>query len=359
MVDLRQIPIVIGGLYFGFGPWLAVSAMLIRGLFFGFDTGWWTGLPIYISLAVFLWFTHPWFLRQSAKKRFHFSMGTITFTSLISISGLFLMGHPFNGIPIWLIVFLVQVIGLGMIVYLLEALMQNDFLREQIVKAQKMEMASHMSAAISHEVRNPMTAAQGFLKLVSEDVTLTDKTKQYIGIASTELKAAEQVIQDYLTFAKPEVKDIERIWVDQELNRVIQTLQPLANMNSVKFITENTSINCIIGDKGHFRQSFLNILKNSIESMPNGGTLTIKTVDTHQFVKVSVQDTGFGMSAAQLKRLGEPYYSTKGKNGTGLGLMVAYSIIRNLKGSIKVNSELGKGTEFIFTFPEHIKETGI
>jgi two-component system sporulation sensor kinase B len=85
--------------------------------------------------------------------------------------------------------------------------------------------------------------------------------------------------------------------------------------------------------------------------MPNGGYLTITTEFSKSYVTISVKDTGVGMTTEQLERLGEPFYSTKGKNGTGLGLMVVYSIARAMDGTVWAESEIGKGTTFHFKFP--------
>jgi two-component system, sporulation sensor kinase B len=92
-------------------------------------------------------------------------------------------------------------------------------------------------------------------------------------------------------------------------------------------------------------------MKNCIEAMPVGGMLTIQTESTNGEVFIKISDTGVGMSQEQVNRLGEPYYSTKGNKGTGLGLMVSFSIIRELKGTVYIHSKLGKGTEFHVTFP--------
>src|SRR5690606_7165823 len=96
---------------------------------------------------------------------------------------------------------------------------------------------------------------------------------------------------------------------------------------------------------------FVNIIKNSIEAMENGGTITVEVDSTPSNVTIRIHDTGKGMSPEQVERLGEPYYSTKGESGTGLGIMVAYNIVRAMKGTINVKSEVGKGTTFEFTFP--------
>nr|WP_243450049.1 HAMP domain-containing sensor histidine kinase [Neobacillus terrae] len=354
MVDLRQIPIIIGGLYYGFGPFLTISSLLFRWLFYGFNPGSWPVLPIYGALAIFLWLAHPWFLKQNARKRLYVSLTSVTIMCAMIFINLLKLGHSLSELKVVLITTFTQYIGICMMSYLIEEMKKNEFFREQMVKAQKIELASHMSAAISHEVRNPLTAVKGFLQLASEDQSIQDPTRRYINTALTELDAAEDVIKSYLTFARPSIKTVEIFEVRDELIQVLNSLKPLANMNSVEIITEMTDCGYVVGDKNRFRQCFLNIMKNCIEAMPLGGNLRIHTYLMKNQIKIWVCDTGTGMTSDQLSRLGEPYYSTKGKKGTGLGLMVSFSIIRQLKGMIKINSEIGKGTEFLVTFPAFV-----
>nr|WP_239558619.1 HAMP domain-containing sensor histidine kinase [Peribacillus deserti] len=354
MVDLRLIPIIIGGLYFGYGPLLTIWSLLLRMLFYGLDSGFWMVLLLYISLGIFLRLAHPWFLKQSSKKRLSVSLITAAIICILIFGSLLFSDHSITELKVVVVTIFIQCIGICMMSYLLEEMKQNEFFREQMLKAQKIELASHMSAAISHEVRNPLTAVQGFLQLASEDPNLQKTTKGYIDIALTELNAAEHVIKNYLTFAEPSMHSVEKFHASDELHQIIKTLQPLANMNSVVVNIEDSDLCVIFGDRSRFRQCFLNIMKNCIEAMPNGGTLTIHTYLKNHEVKISVCDTGIGMSADQVKRLGEPYYSTKGKKGTGLGLMVSFSIIREFKGTVKINSKIGKGTEFLVTFPAYL-----
>ncbi|MEH7745557.1 ATP-binding protein, partial [Neobacillus drentensis] len=98
------------------------------------------------------------------------------------------------------------------------------------------------------------------------------------------------------------------------------------------------------------KQVFLNFIKNGIEAMPNGGELHVKTIIHDNNVQISIQDTGVGISKEKLKKLGEPFYTTK-KNGNGLGLMVSFKIIESHNGKVFVESELNKGTTFNILLP--------
>ncbi|HEY4551451.1 MAG TPA: ATP-binding protein, partial [Bacillus sp. (in: firmicutes)] len=105
-----------------------------------------------------------------------------------------------------------------------------------------------------------------------------------------------------------------------------------------------------IGEKKKFQQCLINILKNGIESMPDNGHLQIRQSVTNDMIKIDIRDEGKGMTQEQINRLGEPYFTTKEK-GTGLGMMVSYSIIKSMNGTIKVTSEYGKGTCFTLKLP--------
>ncbi|WP_223593093.1 sensor histidine kinase [Neobacillus bataviensis] len=242
-------------------------------------------------------------------------------------------------------------LGIGIISYSIEFVRRNSEMRQQLIKAEKLKAVEQMGAAISHEIRNPLTAASGFVQLLQDDYLSRQKRKEYLSIVKEELISAERVIQDYLTFAKPSLETFEELNVKSELRQIINILQPLANQNSVEILTDFSVIGFIKGDQQKFRQCFVNVLKNGIEAMPNGGYLSITTEYTQSNVTIRVKDTGIGMTGEQLERLGEPFYSTKGKNGTGLGMMVVYSIVRAMDGNIWVESELGVGTTFHFEFP--------
>ncbi|WNF25049.1 HAMP domain-containing sensor histidine kinase [Mesobacillus jeotgali] len=158
------------------------------------------------------------------------------------------------------------------------------------------------------------------------------------------------MINDYLTFARPAFEKEEEIEVEKELNQVLNVLSPLANFNGVK-ITKKFSPGLVIsGDQSKFKQGFINLMKNGLEAMPNGGELLIQTFTTGPVVHILVRDTGIGMNEEQIARLGEPYYTTKGQQGTGLGMMVTFSIIRAMRGKVEVKSQVGKGTTFHIRF---------
>ena len=349
VLDLRIVPFLIGGLYMGLSPILGLVIIIIRG-FHGIDLGFYLAVIFYGLFSYILWYLSPWFLKRTSKFRILFSVGITFIISLIIVVGFEFMGTPIHKFDVWFAYLLVPPLGVAMLSYIMEAIEKTILLRQRLVKAEKLDAVEQMGAAISHEIRNPLTSAIGFLQLLEDDLLHIDKRNQYLSIIREELQSAERVIQDYLTFSKPTLESIEVFQVQEQLNKILKLLQPSANLQSVKVISEYSSLNLIEGDRQKFHQCFINVLKNAIESMPNGGDLSITTHTDSSFVTIMIQDTGVGMTKDQLARLGEPYYSTKGDKGTGLGVMVAHSIVRAMNGTVNVKSKVGVGTLFTFTF---------
>ncbi len=352
VLDLRIIPFLIGGLYLGLSPLLGLLLIIIRG-FLGIDIGFWLAVAFYGVFSYFIWRISPWFLKLSSRCRIFFSVGVTMLMSFLMTIGIEILASPSQTLDLWFAYLFVPPLGVAMISYIIENIEKNIYLRQRLVKSEKLEAVEQMGAAISPEIRNPLTSAIGFAQLLQDPSLERNKRTEYLSILQGELESAENVIQDYLTFSKPLIEKVEELDVQGELKRVINLLEPLANQQSVK-ITSLFSTNAIIeGDRQKFHQCFVNVLKNAIESMPNGGEIKISTVMSLTNIIIRIKDTGEGMTKEQLARLGEPYYSTKGTKGTGLGVMVVYSIVRAMKGTIEVRSKVGRGTSFQFSFKEY------
>ena len=167
-----------------------------------------------------------------------------------------------------------------------------------------------------------------------------------------ELDRATEVINDYLTFAKPTLATNETIDISKEIQQAVNVIMPLANMNAIQIHVHllPTHQHFVKGEGKKFQQCMINILKNGIESMPNNRNLRISQTYYKDTMQINIRDEGTGMTQEQINRLGEPYFTTKEK-GTGLGLMVSYSIIKAMGGTILVTSEQGKGTCFSLRLP--------
>ncbi len=353
--DLRQVPMILGSLYTGYSFLLAGVTILMRG-FLGINDGFWVSVGVFAALAILLKWIHPWFNRLTLNSRVGISVLLTVFTSFLLMQMVTVVSEPIKHPEAWISFILIPALTSGLVSYSIETIRQTFIMRQRLAKADKIEAVSHLSAAISHEIRNPLTTVKGFLQLLGEKDYPDEKKKEFIDIAVQELNRAEEVINDYLTFARPAFEKEEQIEVDKELNQVLNVLNPLANLNGVKIIKKYSPELVISGDRSKFKQAFINLIKNGLEAMPNGGELIVQTFLTGTVIHILVRDTGVGMTEEQIARLGEPYYTTKGQQGTGLGMMVTFSIIRAMRGKVEVKSQVGIGTTFHIRFSNLIEE---
>ena len=244
----------------------------------------------------------------------------------------------------------IHIIGMVLLTLLWEMIRTNFQVLQKLIKAEKLQTVSHLAASMSHEVRNPLTAVRGFIQLLSEDIS-TYSRKDYADIALSELDRATEVINDYLTFAKPILEKEEKLNTNEEIQHAVNIITPLATMNGIQLkVSLPEKQHFTKGERKKFQQCLINLLKNGIESMQPTGELHIFQTYSNGMIEIHIQDQGKGMTEEQINRLGEPYFTTKEK-GTGLGMMVSYSIIKGMNGTIDVTSEIEKGTRFILKLP--------
>ena len=354
--DLRFIPFIVGGLYGGYklGLIQISAALLIRYILGG--AGFYTASAVIILVGIIVCVLSKPFLKMNLKQKLLLSAIVLIFGLTVSqileatfyseyLSGFFLTQF-----------YSINVIGIIISTILWEGIRNYSSLLQNLIKAEKLQMVSHLAASISHEVRNPLTVSRGFVQLLSDDIS-PEKRGEFVNIALKELDRATDIINDYLTFAKPAIEKNEEIHIMDELQQAINVISPLATMNGVELeqtMSDQTRDQFIItGERKKFQQCLINVLKNGIESMQDsGGKLHIHLSNFNDSVKIDISDQGVGMSQEQINRLGQPYFTTKEK-GTGLGLMVSYSIIKGMDGTIDVSSELGKGTCFSINLPNN------
>lgn len=248
--------------------------------------------------------------------------------------------------------YLLQAFIAGICVYLLELINKYFQMHEELVSIEKQLIFSNMAASVAHEIRNPLTTVRGFIQFIGNENVESDKRSYYQNICIEELDRAERIISDYLSLAKPEPEVIDRIDIREEFQYLADILLSYAKDQKLDILCDippNRAL-YVMGDRYKFRQALINIGKNAVESMHQGGLLVISAKEESGNIVLAIRDTGMGMTAEQVRRLGTPYFSTKEK-GTGLGTMVSFSIIKKMKGKIEINSTVGKGTEFVLRFP--------
>ncbi|MCI3922190.1 PAS domain S-box protein [Paenibacillus sp. TRM 82003] len=220
-----------------------------------------------------------------------------------------------------------------------------------LLRSEKLTIAGQLAAGIGHEIRNPLTTLQGFLYLLPKS---PEKQSQYLEIMKQELDRINLIAGELLLLAKPQAEIRKPVKMDAILNEVIELMRPEASLNDVEIVCADDFVGDaeLICDKNQVKQVFINILKNAIESMSAGGAATVEMAVCPEAreVTVTLEDQGCGIPEERLRKIGEPFYSTKDK-GTGLGMLVSYRIVESHSGRIDVESEIGKGTRIAVTFP--------
>jgi two-component system, sporulation sensor kinase B len=354
-VDIRIVPLLIGTLYGGMRTGLFLSAVIIiYRLYIGpVNLGFYnTVLTLITSMPVILYFQKV-FHRSEKRRKMQIALLLPILYSVIGVTLLSILSGTFEILHVHNVVY---IIFTTVVVWLLITL--NETLRDIQKKnyqleseADRIQFISNLTGAFAHEIRNPMQVTRGFLQLLNEP-DLPNKKKDYIRYSLEELDRANGIINDLLSFGKPASNENTRIEVTLELSRVVNIIQTLAMSNNVEIQTVFHADCWIQADPQKFRQMVINILKNAIESMPNGGTVWLTCRMNNNFIEIGIKDQGMGMTKEQVEKLGSPFYSLK-ENGTGLGMMVTFQIIRNFGGEVKINSEKDVGTEFLIRLPKY------
>jgi PAS domain S-box-containing protein len=254
----------------------------------------------------------------------------------------------------------------------------------KLVQSEKMASVGQLAAGVAHEINNPLAFVMGnlgalkdyrdkldeYLKAVSS-LPLGAEAAREIGELKQKLKIAHimddmpnlikettegaerinKIVQGLRSFARPEGGEMRSV----EINECVETALNLL-MNELKYkadaVKELGKVSAISGYPQQISQVFMNILLNAAQAIEKRGTITIKTYEKGRNAVIEISDTGPGISRMNIKKIFDPFFTTKeiGK-GTGLGLSIVHGIVQRHKGTVEVDSEVGKGTTFVVTFP--------
>ncbi|MBY0030793.1 ATP-binding protein (plasmid) [Priestia aryabhattai] len=209
-------------------------------------------------------------------------------------------------------------------------------------KSEKLALIGQMAAGIAHEIRNPLTSIKGFIQLFKSKYK---SDEEHFNLVLSELERINLIVGEFLVLAKPTAREFKERQITSLLKDVVMLINAQAIMNNIQIFLEcESDIPHVICEENQLKQVFVNILKNAIEAMPNGGIIDVK-IKKKEKNRVSIYfiDQGLGIQEDRLLTLGEPFYTTKEK-GTGLGLMVSYKIVESHDGELKISSKVNRGT---------------
>ncbi|MFC5647998.1 ATP-binding protein [Paenibacillus solisilvae] len=222
-------------------------------------------------------------------------------------------------------------------------------MEELLRRSEKLTTVGQLAAGVAHEIRNPLTTLRGFLQLQLETSKLNTR---HIDIMLTELDRINLIVGEFLILAKPQATRFEDKDIRFILGDVISLLDSQAHLCNIVFdplfCKEDCSISC---EENQLKQVFINVLKNAMEAMPQGGQIRIEvTRYGDKEVSVSIMDEGIGIPDEMISKLGDPFFTDK-DTGTGLGIMVSQRIIQSHQGTMEIRSTVNVGTTVTITLP--------
>ena len=227
----------------------------------------------------------------------------------------------------------------------------RDALQRQLHQSRKMEAIGRLAAGVAHDFNNLLTPIIGYTQIAMMQLAENTRTHDALrGAFDAALRAAELTAQ-LLTIGRghpPAPKPVDLADVVRGMERILRRVVPENVSLSYEGVCSDA---LVLADTGQLEQVLLNLVINACDAMPDGGRLEIGTERSEDTVLAWVHDTGSGIEPEVLQRLFEPFFSTKGNHGTGLGLATAHAIVRESGGTIEVLSEPGNGSRFIVKLP--------
>jgi signal transduction histidine kinase len=216
---------------------------------------------------------------------------------------------------------------------------------EQLRIAEKLGIAGQLAVNIAHEIRNPMTTLKGMLQL-----SRTAIQPGYYSLMMTEVERINAIVSEFMILGRPQADKFTLESCNAMLQEVLGVLELQFAMNSIRIQTELGPDQLVLCDKNQLKQVFFNILKNALEALPFGGTIEIATETAETSVLLRFKDNGTGMPEEVLRRIGQPFHTTR-KDANGLGMMMVQKIMSAHGGRVDICSKVNTGTMVELTLP--------
>lgn len=226
-------------------------------------------------------------------------------------------------------------------------------LENQVRNHNRLATIGQIAAGTAHEIRNPLTSIKGFLQVIGHKLKENGQEKEqgYISIMLKEISRISNLVGEFLLLSKPRDIHLRTVSVSKVLKEILPIIKNEALLHNVEVHIERklSSLPVVVADGELLKQVFLNLCKNAIEAMGEGGLLTIRLIELEQKLVVEVVDVGPGIPDQTLNRIFEPFFTTK-ESGTGLGLPICQQIMKEIGGLIDVSSD-DMGTTFSVHLP--------
>ena len=243
-----------------------------------------------------------------------------------------------------------------------KALTELKATQQQVIQQERLSALGQMAAGIAHDFNNTLMPILGFADVLLQNESMLDdkaEARRCLEMLRTSAKDASSVVSRLREFYRPADSDEEFPIVD--LTKLVEQAVALTEPKwrgltqargiTVQVETDFKAYPIVAGDESALREVLTNLLFNAVDAMPQGGRVLLQTSIENEHAVVRVADTGTGMTETVRRRCLEPFFSTKGEHGTGLGLSMVYGIVERHRGQLEIESAIGKGTTFIIRLP--------
>jgi two-component system NtrC family sensor kinase len=242
---------------------------------------------------------------------------------------------------------------------------RDDQLKERaqktIEESERLATVGQLAAGVAHELNNPLGSVLIYSHLILEGLDETDPRKDNLEKIVKQATRCKKIVQGLLDFSRQTEPEMNFANINELLNGALNLVENQVIFQNIKIIKDlMSSPPPVLVDSSQIQQVFINITLNAAEAMNGQGKLTIVTRESQDghHIEIGITDTGCGISEENMKRLFEPFYTTKEVGrGTGLGLAISYGIVQRNNGTIQVKSHVGEGTTFTIRLPIGKRDT--
>jgi signal transduction histidine kinase len=222
---------------------------------------------------------------------------------------------------------------------------------QRLLRAEKLSVLGEITSQVAHELRNPITIVGGFARSLLKKKDAKAPDYEYIKIIAEETERVEKVLDNVLNFTKPKESQLEKVDLNQIVDQTLEMIEGEINLDKITVMRYlHPDLPPVIVNPDQIRHAFLNIFRNAIWAMPQGGVLSLTTKKKDNFAKIEIKDTGFGIPKEHIDGIFDAFFTTK-PDCCGLGLTISSEIIKNHGGFIVAESAKGKGATFSVVLP--------
>ena len=235
--------------------------------------------------------------------------------------------------------------------YMTGKLRELKRLEEELRRKDRLAALGELSAGVAHEIRNPLGIIKSSAQVLNRNAGGSAKAKELTSFIMEEVDRLDRVVNDLLEFARPGELNLEEGKLEDTVERSLHLAEPRLSEGNIEIFRDfGDNLPAIKVDSEVLSQAFLNLVINAVESMPDGGKLSVKIHSQFNYVEVSFADTGMGLPEENLRKIFNPFFSTKDE-GSGLGLPIVHKIVEAHNGTITVKSNINQGSVFTVRLP--------